>query len=180
MSNIILIGPMGAGKSTVGRHVATHLRLPFVDSDKEIERRTGVNIPTIFEYEGEAGFRDRESAVIEDLCRREGIVLATGGGVVMRPENRTRLAASGLVIYLRASVHTQLRRTRRDRNRPLLQTDNPRARLESLFKIRDPLYREIADLIVETDREHLRSTIRTIARRFRRLRPTPPRHCQAT
>ncbi|MBK1672737.1 shikimate kinase I [Ectothiorhodospira shaposhnikovii] len=170
MSNIILIGPMGAGKSTVGRHLATYLHLPFVDSDKEIERRTGVDIPTIFEYEGEVGFRDRETAVIDDLCSRQGIVLATGGGVVMRPENRARLARCGLVVYLRASVNTQLRRTARDRSRPLLQTDNPRERLEGLFRIRDPLYREIANLIVDTDREHLRGTVRTIARRFRRPR----------
>ncbi|MCG5498447.1 shikimate kinase AroK [Ectothiorhodospira variabilis] len=172
-SNIVLIGPMGAGKSTVGRHLASHLHLPFVDSDREIERRMGVDIPTIFEYEGEDGFRQREAAVIADLCSREGIVLATGGGVVMRPENRECLKRCGLVVYLRTSVSVQLRRTARDRNRPLLQTENPRARLEELLRIRDPLYREIAHLVVDTDREHLRGTVRTVARRFRGRLPKP-------
>ncbi|MFP4080476.1 MAG: shikimate kinase AroK [Ectothiorhodospira sp.] len=165
-SNIVLVGPMGAGKSTVGRHLASCLHMPFVDSDRELESRTGVDIPTIFEYEGEEGFRQRESAVLEELCTRRGIVLATGGGIVMRPENRERLKHSGLVVYLRTPVALQLKRTGRDRNRPLLQTEDPRARLEALLKVRDPLYREIAHLIVDTHREHLRSTVRLIARRY--------------
>lgn len=158
---------MGAGKSTVGRHLAARLQMPFVDSDRELESRTGVDIPTIFEYEGEEGFRRREAAVLEDLCARHGIVLATGGGAVMRAENRERLQRCGLVVYLRTPVALQLKRTSRDRNRPLLQTEDPRARLEALLEVRDPLYREIAHLIVDTDREHLRSTVRLIARQYR-------------
>ncbi|SFM63984.1 shikimate kinase [Ectothiorhodospira mobilis] len=166
-TNIVLVGPMGAGKSTVGRHLAARLQMPFVDSDRELESRTGVDIPTIFEYEGEEGFRRREAAVLEDLCARCGIVLATGGGAVMRPENREQLQRCGLVVYLRTPVTLQLKRTARDRNRPLLQTEDPRARLEALLEVRDPLYREVAHLIVDTDREHLRSTVRLIARQYR-------------
>lgn len=162
ITNLILVGPMGAGKSTVGRQLAERLKMPFVDSDHEIERRTGVDIPTIFEYEGEAGFRERETLVIKELCQRTGIVLATGGGCVMRPENRECIKACGFVVYLKTSVRIQLRRTSRDRNRPLLQTSNPRARLEALLKVRDPLYREVADIILNTDRNHMRAIIRAI------------------
>jgi shikimate kinase len=150
--NIFLVGPMGAGKSSIGRRLAAHLALPFWDSDKLLEQRTGVDIPTIFEFEGESGFRQRESRTIDELTSKAGIVLATGGGAVLMEQNRRWLRGRGVVVYLCASVATQLRRTARDRNRPLLRTADPRATLTLLFQQRDPLYREIADLIVSTDR----------------------------
>ena len=149
--SIFLIGPMGAGKSTVGRRLAEELRLAFVDSDKEIEARSGAEIPLIFELEGEAGFRRREREAIDALTQRRGIVLATGGGAVLAPANRCCLAGRGLVVYLHTTVDEQLARTAGDRNRPLLQTADPRGRLEALMAERDPLYREIADLILDTD-----------------------------
>ena len=149
--NLFLIGPMGAGKSAVGRQLARLLHLDFVDSDEEVERRTGVDIPFIFEKEGEAGFRKREAQAIDELSKRDGIVLATGGGAVVDPQNRNHLGARGFVVYLHTSVDQQLSRTRKGRERPLLANDDPRATLESLMAERDPLYREIADLTVETD-----------------------------
>ena len=149
--NLFLIGPMGAGKSAVGRQLARLLHLDFVDSDEEIERRTGVDIPFIFEKEGEEGFRKREAQAIEDLSKRDGIVLATGGGAVIDPQNRNHLGARGFVVYLHTSVDQQLSRTRKGRDRPLLASDDPRAVLENLMSQREPLYREIADLTVETD-----------------------------
>jgi shikimate kinase len=142
---------MGAGKSAVGRQLARLLHLDFVDSDEEVERRTGVDVPFIFEKEGEEGFRKREAQAVNDLSKRDGIVLATGGGVVMDPQNRNHLGARGFVVYLHTSVDQQLSRTRRGRERPLLANDDPRTVLESLMASRDPLYREIADLTVETD-----------------------------
>ncbi|MDF9391017.1 MULTISPECIES: shikimate kinase AroK [Methylococcus] len=160
--NIFLIGPMGAGKTTVGRLLARALGLEFWDSDKEIERRTGVTVPMIFEYEGEAGFRRRESEVIADLTGKEGIVLATGGGSVLMPENQEHLAARGLVIYLQCSVQKQLERTQKDINRPLLRTENPRQRLEELLRVRDPIYRELADYIVDTGQQSSRNAVRRI------------------
>ncbi len=141
---------MGAGKTTVGRTVARRLNYPFFDSDHELEARCGVRVPVIFEHEGEAGFRDREAQVIAELTAREGIVLATGGGAVLRPDNRALLKARGTVVYLRASPHDLWLRTRHDRNRPLLQTDDPKGKLEALYAQRDPLYREVADFIIET------------------------------
>ena len=165
--NIILVGPMGAGKSTIGRRLANLLTREFVDSDKEIETRTGVDIPTIFEFEKEDGFRSRESAIIEELCMREGIVLATGGGAVLREENRRHMKARGFVIYLRTSVDEQLRRTAHDRNRPLLQTPDPRGRLEALLDERDPLYTEVADLVVDTDRGNARALAQRIVKRLK-------------
>jgi shikimate kinase len=149
--NLFLVGPMGAGKSAVGRQLARFLHMDFVDSDDEIESRTGVDIPFIFEKEGEAGFRTRESKVIDELTARQGIVLATGGGVVLDPRNRSHLGARGFVIYLHTTVDQQLDRTRRGRNRPLLENGDRREVLEALMRIRDPLYREIADMTVETD-----------------------------
>ncbi|PLP96632.1 shikimate kinase [Cupriavidus pauculus] len=139
---------MGAGKTTIGRTVARKLGRPFFDTDHEIESRCGVRITTIFELEGEEGFRRRETRILDELTQRSGIVLATGGGIVLRPENREMLRARGHVIYLDAALPELWRRVRRNRNRPLLQVDNPRARLEALFCERDPLYREIAHLIM--------------------------------
>jgi shikimate kinase len=141
---------MGSGKTTVGKLLAKANSLTFYDSDHEIERRTGVKIPLIFELEGEAGFRKRESQVIGELTSRQNIVLATGGGAVLLDSNRQALARFGTVIYLCASVNELCHRTRGDRNRPLLQTDDPRAKFEALYSERDPLYREIADMVVET------------------------------
>ncbi len=160
--NLFLVGPMGAGKSTIGRQVARLLGCEFLDSDREIERRTGVDIPLIFELEGEAGFRAREKAVIDELSQRRQVVLATGGGSVLDPDNRRHLAGRGLVVYLQTSVDEQLARTRRDRNRPLLQTDDPRQRLQQLLAERDPLYRDIADLVIDTDGRTTREVARDI------------------
>ncbi len=139
---------MGSGKTTVGRYLAQRRSLQFIDVDLELEERTGVDIPYIFEKEGESGFRAREEALLEELTQREGIVLATGGGAVMREANRRCLAARGLVIYLFTEVEQQWRRTRKSRNRPLLQEGNPKKKLKELMAIRDPLYRSIADLVI--------------------------------
>ena len=163
--SFFLVGPMGAGKSTIGRQLARALGLEFIDSDREIEIRTGVDIPLIFELEGETGFRRREHQVIELLTARKGIVLATGGGAVLDPENRKCLAARGKVIYLQTSVEQQLQRTAHDRSRPLLQTENPRQTLEALMATRDPLYREIADWVIETDGCRVRDVVQEIVRR---------------
>ena len=146
---------MGAGKSAVGKQLARQLKLDFVDSDNEIEQRTGVDIPFIFEKEGEPGFRKRESAVIADLTEKNGLVLATGGGVIGDPENRRRLGARGQVVYLTASIEQQLDRTRRGRERPLLKDGDPREILESLMSVREPLYLELADMVVETDKRRV-------------------------
>ena len=142
---------MGAGKSTIGKYLAEHLRLQFADSDTEIEQRTGADIPWIFDVEGEEGFRERELAVIQEMTLWDDVVLATGGGVVMRTENRRALGARGYVVYLHATVEEQVRRTRRDRRRPLLQKGNPEEVLKDLMVLRDPLYREIADHVINTD-----------------------------
>jgi shikimate kinase len=151
-NNVYLVGLMGAGKTTVGRSLAKRLALDFIDSDREIEARTGVSIPTIFEIEGEEGFRKREAAVIEDLARRSGQVVATGGGVVLRPDNRQHLSASGFVVYLNVPPQILWERTRNDRNRPLLRVADPLSRLGELFVQRDPFYREVADLVVDGGR----------------------------
>ena len=161
---VFLVGPMGAGKTTIGRLLAQHLELDFLDTDQEIERRTGADIPWIFDVEGEAGFRDREQRVIEDLTTRDGIVLATGGGAVLRQENRSALANRGEVIYLHASLEQQLKRTERDRNRPLLQVEDPESRLRELMAERDPLYREIADHVIETDGLAARTVAKQLCR----------------
>lgn len=162
---------MGAGKSTIGRLLAKELHLPFKDSDKEIEVRTGANIPWIFDKEGEPGFRDRETAMIVELCHENGIVLATGGGAVMRPENRQALHNGGRVVYLHASIEQQVARTSRDRNRPLLRNANPEKILRDLLAVRDPLYREIADLVVETDERPPRMVVLDILERLAQLPP---------
>ncbi len=160
--SFFLVGPMGAGKSTIGRQLARQLGLRFVDSDREIEERTGVDIPLIFELEGEAGFRAREKAVIDELSARPGIVLATGGGAILDTDNRRHLGSRGYVIYLHTSVDQQLARTERDRNRPLLQTADPRGRLQQLMDEREPLYREIADLVIDTDGCRIRDVVHRI------------------
>lgn len=159
---LFLVGPMGAGKSTIGRQLATVLKKDFKDSDHEIVARTGASIPLIFEIEGEEGFRKREAAMIDELTHLDDIVLATGGGAVLREENRERLKERGVVIYLYASLEQLFERTRRDRNRPLLQTDNPKARLEALLSERDPIYREVADMVVHTDDRSIRSVVKEI------------------
>jgi shikimate kinase len=164
--NLILVGPMGAGKSTIGRLLAKELRLPFKDSDKEIEQRTGADIPWIFDVEGEQGFREREQAVIADLCGSDGVVLATGGGAVMREQNRAALKQGGHVVYLHASVEQQVDRTARDRNRPLLRTPDPSKVLAELLAIRDPLYREVASIIIETDERPPRLVVQEILERL--------------
>jgi shikimate kinase len=147
--NIYLIGLMGAGKTTVGRQLARRLGRPFYDSDHEIVERTGVPIPTIFEIEGEDGFRRREAQTIRELTEDDGLVLATGGGVVLRAENRERLHDTGWVVYLNVPPVLLYERTRNDRNRPLLQVADPLTRLEELYTLRDPLYRETAHLVVD-------------------------------
>ena len=151
LPNIYLVGPMGAGKTTVGRHLAELLGREFLDSDHEIERRTGATIPWIFEKEGEQGFRDRETAVINDLTSRPHLVLATGGGAITQTLNRDYLKQRGIVVYLYTPVEIQLQRTYRDKNRPLLQVENPEQKLRDLLAVRDPLYREVAHHIIETN-----------------------------
>lgn len=157
--SIFLVGMMGAGKTSVGRVLAKRLQKTFCDSDHVIEDRTGVKIPVIFEIEGEAGFRGRESAVVDELTALRDIVLATGGGVVLSEKNRDVLRTRGTVVYLRASVRDLLNRTRHDKNRPLLQAADPRARLTELYEIRDPLYREVAHLTVDTGNQSLTSLV---------------------
>lgn len=158
--SVFLVGMMGAGKTSVGRSLARRLGKEFFDSDHVIEGRTGVKIPVIFEIEGEAGFRARESAVIDELTALRDIVLATGGGAVLDPRNREHLKSRGTVIYLRAAVKELLNRTRHDRNRPLLlQTSDPKARLAELFEARDPLYREVAHVIVDTGSQSLSTLV---------------------
>ena len=164
--SLFLIGPMGAGKSTIGRQLSKRLKLAFRDSDHEIQGRTGVDIPLIFELEGEAGFRKREHDIIDELTLLPNIILSTGGGAILDPENRQHLANRGTVIYLHASVDQQLRRTSRDKNRPLLQTDNPRAKLEELMAIREPLYRETADIVINTDGMRVMGVVREIIRQL--------------
>ena len=167
--NVFLIGPMGAGKSAVGKQLARQLKLDFVDSDSEIESRTGVDIPFIFEKEGEAGFRKREAAVIAALTDRNNLVLATGGGVIGDAENRRRLGARGQVVYLTASIDQQLARTRRGRERPLLKDGDPREILEQLMQVREPLYQELADMIVETDKRRVGDVVDEIVARLETL-----------
>jgi 3-dehydroquinate synthase len=161
-NNIFLVGLMGAGKTTIGRLLARRLGKRFIDSDHEIEARTGATIPWIFEIEGEASFRKREADVIRELTAQDGIILATGGGAVLNPDSRAYLRARGTVVYLRASVGSILQRTSHDKNRPLLQTPDPRKKLEELTALREPLYREIADLVIDTGRPNVQSMVQTI------------------
>ncbi len=151
--NLILVGLMGSGKTTMGRTLAKHLSKTFVDSDEEVQRCTGVTIPHIFDIEGEVGFRQRETAAIHALVDRENMVLATGGGAVLAEVNRELLMQNGIVVYLKASVHDLWIRTRHDQNRPLLQTGDPRAKLSELFQQRDPLYQRVADITVQSGKQ---------------------------
>ena len=167
---IFLIGPMGAGKTAVGKALARQLRLEFLDSDSEIESRTGVDIGFIFEKEGEAGFRRREADAIDALSRRDGIVLATGGGAVVTPANRRRLGRRGTVVYLLATPAQQYERVRHSSHRPLLDNPDPKAVLERLFEERDPLYRSIADIVMKTDRSRVTDVARRIADSIAELR----------
>ena len=160
--NIFLVGPMGAGKSAVGRHLARALHLTFADSDDEVESRTGVDIAFIFEKEGEGGFRKREVDAIDNLTRLDGVVLATGGGAVMNADTRSNLGGRGFVVYLYTTVEQQVVRTKKGRERPLLENGDPRSTLEELLQKRDPLYREIADLVVETDGRKVHSVAQEI------------------
>jgi len=164
--NIYLVGLMGAGKTTVGRQLAQRLGKRFHDTDHEIERRTGVRVATIFEIEGEAGFRARESQALEALTAMEDVVLATGGGIVLQPENRAALKDHGFVIYLRAQPRDLWARTRHDKSRPLLRTEDPLKRLEELFAVRDPLYREVADLVVDTGRQSVSILVGQLLKRL--------------
>ena len=168
-SNIFLIGPMGAGKSTIARQLAAALDKEFVDADRELEAHTGVGIPLIFEYEGEAGFRERESQLLAELVMREGIVLATGGGVVLSARNRAHLAGRGLVVYLDAPVELLVARVSRDRNRPLMQTGDPKSTMQEIMRVRDPLYREAADIVVHSAHRSGRFVIREILKRIETL-----------
>jgi shikimate kinase len=162
VANIFFVGLMGAGKTTVGRLLAKNLGAVFYDTDQEIEKRTGVRVPVIFEMEGESGFRKREICMIDELTQMQNIVLATGGGAVIAPENREHLKSRGIIIYLRASVQDLYIRTRFDRNRPLLQNTNAQAKLQELFAARDPLYREVATYIVDTGNQPVMNIVQKI------------------
>jgi shikimate kinase len=165
-SNLFLVGPMGAGKSTIGRRLAAHFQLPFVDLDEELERRNGVSVALIFELEGEPGFRQRESRLLDELSRRQGVVLATGGGAVLAEANRKMLRERGFVVHLAASVPQQLARLARDAKRPLLQAPDRRERLEAMAELRNPLYAEVADLVVQGVNGAVAQVARQIAGRL--------------
>lgn len=164
--NIFLVGMMGAGKTTVGKLLANFLNKTFLDSDREIQKRTGVSIPVIFEIEGEAGFRKREAEILLELVKTGNIVLATGGGAVLSIQNREMLMHNGTVIYLRATVDDLWRRTRQDKNRPLLQTADPRRRLTELYAQRDPLYCETAHIVVESGKRSARHLAQLLAQQL--------------
>jgi shikimate kinase len=161
--NLFLVGLMGAGKSTLGRQVARRLSLPFLDADIELERRLGVTIATIFEIEGEHAFRDREEALIDELTERSNVVLATGGGAITRERSRHCLHDRGTVVYLHATADTLYARIRNARNRPMLKVEDPRERLAVLYRERDPLYREVADHVIESDRDTVMRFARSLA-----------------
>ena len=170
--NIFLVGMMGAGKTTVGRLLAQQLGKTFIDSDEEIQARTGVSITHIFDIEGEAGFRNREAGVIQVLAGRDNIVLATGGGAVLSEQNRAVLHGNGVVVYLKSTVFDLWQRTRHDRNRPLLQTADPRARLKALFEQRDPLYMEVADVVMPTGKQSVQNLVQQLRQELNRYTET--------
>ncbi|MCW9047298.1 MAG: shikimate kinase AroK [Gammaproteobacteria bacterium] len=170
--NIFLIGPMGAGKTTMGRQIAKRLNMDFEDSDHAIEEHTGVDIPLIFEKEGEAGFRKREAAIIDELTQRSQLVLATGGGAILAKENRQHLKNRGTVIYLHSDIKHLLDRVGHDKNRPLLQTPDPAATLREIMKIREPLYRETADIIINTGQQSIRAVINVMLDKIKKFNNT--------
>lgn len=170
--NLYLIGPMGSGKTAVGRQLAKLLHLEFYDSDVEVERRTGVDIPYIFEREGEAGFREREREVIDLLTQLNDVIIATGGGAVLLDINREHLATRGRVVYLKTGIEQQLERTRHGRQRPLLYTDDPEARLRDLMAFRAPLYESIANVTVSTDGRHVRAVADEIVQKLKEQETT--------
>lgn len=165
-SNVYLVGLMGSGKTTIGRILAKRLGLAFMDTDREVEERTGVSIPTIFEIEGEDGFRKRECQVVEDCAKLSSTIVATGGGVVLRPENRESLTRSGFVVYLNVPPRVLWERTRVDKNRPLLRVDDPLTKLQQLFAQRDPLYREVADLVIDGSRINAQGVTQILLKEF--------------
>ncbi len=167
--NIFLVGPMGVGKTTIGRQLAKLLNYDFIDSDYEIEARSGASIPWIFDVEGEQGFRQREQSMLDELSQKPRIVLATGGGAVIREENRRVLQNRGIVVYLKADVAELLRRTAHDKNRPLLQTDDPRATLSALIAEREPWYIEVADIVFDTQRKNSGSTANLLHKQIKKL-----------
>lgn len=171
--SIFLVGPMGSGKTAVGRRLARLVGFRFVDSDAEIVSRTGVDIPYIFEKEGEEGFRARERDILDELTREPGVVLATGGGAILLPENRERLAARGHVVYLETSVAQQVERTRHGTHRPLLDTADPRKRLAELMQVREPLYRAVATVTVPTDRRKVLAVAEDIVEQLSALESPP-------
>jgi shikimate kinase len=162
IANIFLVGMMGAGKTTIGRSLARHLGKTFRDTDHEIEARTGVRVAVIFEIEGEAGFRRREAEMVAMLAALDDLVLATGGGVILDPRNRELLRSRGCVVYLHAPPQELWQRTRHDKNRPLLRTEDPRARIEELYAIRDPLYRQTADVVVDTGSQSVNTLVKDL------------------
>ena len=165
--NLFLVGPMGVGKTTIGRVLADLLGLEFFDSDREIEASTGADIPWIFDMEGESGFRIRETRMIEQLTQNKNIVLATGGGAVISAENSEWLNARGVVVYLRAPISQQVERTSRDKTRPLLQTPNPEQKIRELMEIREPLYQEVADMVVDTYRRNPKTVSQEICKHLK-------------
>lgn len=165
--NIFLVGPMGAGKTSIGKRLSKRLKREFVDSDRVLEERTGVSITTIFELEGEDGFRERETKILRELANLEHAVIATGGGIVVREINRPILKKNGTIIYLQASVDTQLKRTRHDKKRPLLQTENRRDKLQALAKQRNPIYEELADIVIHTDSQSISNSISQIIKQLK-------------
>ena len=168
-NTLILVGLMGAGKSTVGRQLAQRLGLAFYDSDKVIEERTGASIPTIFSLEGESGFREREEQIIAELCTLENVLIATGGGSVLRETNRKQLRKAGYVVYLRANAAHLYQRIQHDKSRPLMQTDNPLQTLRDLLRTREPYYLEVADIVVQTGKQKVSVIVREIERKLKQL-----------
>lgn len=161
-SSVFLVGPMGAGKTTIGSALARTLGFEFVDLDQELEKRTGASVSLIFDIEGETGFRERESRLLDELTLRDGLVLATGGGAVLAEDNRRRLAERGLVVYLRTPLDVLVQRTRFDTSRPLLRTDDPAATLAAILEVREPLYMDVADVVVDTGKLSVKQVVKKV------------------